>query len=339
MKNVYLYPNSARTENAVENPYMGNLKAALRNHFEVVNANKPSAIGIFDILKYLRNLDVVYFNWAEELPSLHRGRLQGYFLMILLPILRLSGTKIVWTLHNKESHFDQHRKLKKRLYSLMLKKSDLIITHAKEGLDLIPKGKKAAFLHHPVNSPVAHANPDGDRQFDIIIWGTIAPYKGILSFLEFMEQSGIIENYRILLAGKVTTPSLALQLKKYSDKYKKIVLMDGYVEKDQLIKLIQDSGITLFTYHSDSILSSGALMDSLSYGAYIIGPAVGAFNDLQELGLIDTYTDFSSLTKLLDKKHLSSDVHSSRIDNIGKFIESNSWEAFSNSIKNLINNN
>lgn len=337
MKKVYLYPNTARTRNVVENPYMANVTAALSNHFEVVNAKKPSGIGIFDILKYLLNLDIVYFNWIEEVPSRHRGKLQAYFVMILIPILKLSGTKIVWTLHNKESHFDQHRKLKKRLHSLMLNRSDLIITHAKEGLDLIPKNKKAAFLHHPVSSAVSRVDQEQNKQFDIIIWGTISPYKGILSFLEYMEQSGIIQNYRILLAGKVNSLSLKEQLNEYSNKYNELVLMDGYVEKDQLIKLIQDSRTTLFTYHSESILSSGALMDSLSYGAYIIGPDVGAFNDLQELGLIETYQDFQSLTKLIDSRLASSAVHSSRLQAIEKFIDANSWEAFSDSIMNLIN--
>lgn len=78
-------------------------------------------------------------------------------------------------------------------------------------------------------------------------------------------------------------------------------------------------------------------MDSLSYGAYIIGPDVGAFNDLQELGLIETYQDFQSLTKLIDSRLASSAVHSSRLQAIEKFIDANSWEAFSDSIMNLIN--
>lgn len=338
MKKVYLYPLTARTENAVINPYMGNLRDALNENFEVVNAEKPSSIGIFDILKYLRKLDLVYFNWSEELPSLHKGRLQAMFLIILLPYLKLSRIKIVWTLHNKESHFDQHRRLKQRLYANMLKKSDLIITHASEGLNLIPEGINAEFIHHPVNNPVARVDPDRESQFDIIIWGTIAPYKGIIAFLEFLELNGTLQNYRILLAGKVTSLSLAKLLKEFESKYTKLVLMDEYVEKNALIQLIQNSKITLFTYHSDSILSSGALMDSLSYGASIVGPAVGAFSDLQEIELIETYSDFQSLTKLIDRLLATSKINPARLTAISKFIDANSWEAFSKSILTLINN-
>ncbi len=131
MKNIYLYPLTARTKNAVINPYIGNLRDALGKNYNVLNAHKPSTTGIFDILRYIRKVDVVYFNWSEELPSLHRGRAQGIFLLVLLQYLKLSGVMIVSTLHNKKSHFDKHSKLKKRLYGQMLKKSDLIITHAR----------------------------------------------------------------------------------------------------------------------------------------------------------------------------------------------------------------
>ena len=212
MKKIYLYPLTARTENAVINPYIGNLRDALGKNYNVLNAHKPSTTGIFDILRYIRKVDVVYFNWSEELPSLHRGRAQGIFLLILLQYLKLSRVMIIWTLHNKKSHFDQHSRLKTRLYAQMLKKSDLIITHASEGLDIIPEGKRASFQHHPVSIPIATNNHHQKSQFDIIIWGTVSPYKGISAFLNFLEERDLIRKYRIQLAGKITTPDLAMEL-------------------------------------------------------------------------------------------------------------------------------
>lgn len=336
MKKVYLYPLTARTKGVVVNPYMENLRDALNENFQVVNAKKPSTIGIFDIFRYLGKVHVVYFNWSEELPSLHRGKLQGIFLLVLLQFLKLSHVIIVWTRHNKKSHFDQHSRLKNLLYGQMLKKSDLIITHARDGLNHIPKGKKACFLHHPVSKYIKTETLSREKQYDIIIWGTIAPYKGITSFLDFLEKNGTIRNYRILLAGKIVSQSLAKQLQAFESKYSNLVLMDTYVETKNLIDLIHDSKITLFTYQSDSVLSSGALIDSLSYGASIVGPAVGAFNDLQELELIETYVDFQSLTEVIDRLLTSSEENQARQKRLSQFMTANTWTEFSRSVLNLI---
>ncbi len=335
MKKVYLYPLTARNKSVVVNPYMGNLRDALNENFQVVNAKKPSTTGIFDILRYLGKVDVVYFNWSEELPSLHRGRIQGIFLLLLLQCLKHSSIKVIWTLHNKESHFEKNSFLKKKLFAQMLKRSDVIITHAKEGLGLIPDGKASFFTHHPVSNTYSLPEKRKEYFYEIIIWGNISPYKGISAFLKFLEERGLIRKYRILLAGKITTPELAKELEAYREKYDNLEIMDEFVETEKLIELIQSSRITLFTYHSESILSSGVLMDSLTYGATIVGPRVGAFKDLHELELIETYTDFNSLVGVVDPLLNSLEENHTRKLRMAEFMEANSWSQFSSTLLKL----
>ena len=337
MKKVYLYPITGRAGDSVTNPYMGNLTEALNENFQVLNEAFPSTIGVFDILRYLREVDVIYFNWSEDVPSLHRGRLQGIFLLLLLQYLKLSSIKVIWTLHNKESHFKKNRFLKKKLFTQMLKKSDVIITHASEGLGLIPDGKISCFAHHPVSKTPSLPKLQKEYTHDLIIWGTISPYKGITTFLKFLEEEDLIRKYRILMAGKITTPDLKKELRAYSQKYDNLELIDGYVKAERLTELIQTSKITLFTYHSESILSSGALMDSLTYGATIVGPEIGAFNDLSELGLIETYTDFNSLTSVVDLLLTSQEENLARQIKVAEFMEANSWAQFSKTLLKLIN--
>lgn len=336
MKKVYLFPLSTRASYGVINPYITHLRDALNTNFEVLNAHKPSKTGIFDVLKYLRKVDVVYFNWGEEVPENSLGRIQGIFLLLLVSYLKRASIQIIWTLHNKKSHYKKYRVLKEMIYNQMLKKSDLIITHAREGLELIPPGKIASFQHHPVNRRLEAGDQPTDLSYDIIIWGTIYPYKGIHTFLRSLEQKGIIEKYRILIAGKIVTRDLASELQDFHNKYDNLELRAGYIEESMLVKLVRASRITLFTYHSDSILSSGVLMDSLSYGARIVGPSVGAFNDLQELGLIDTYTDFSSLISTVDQILSSADENIPRQIKLEEFMAANSWEAYSQTLLKLI---
>lgn len=339
MKKVYLYPLTARSGDAVVNPYIFNLRDALNTHFNVVNADKPSTTGIFDILKYLRKIEIVYFNWGEEVPGFKYGILQGIFLLLLIQYLKLSSIQIVWTLHNKKSHHSHNALLKRMLYNQMLKKSNLIITHASDGLKIIPDGKLASFQHHPVTKSIVKAGKDKKYSYDIIIWGTIYPYKGIHTFLNYLKGNGLLEKYRILIAGKIVTEALADELQVFHKNYDNLELMEGFIEQDKLVELVQASKITLFTYHSDSILSSGVLMDSLTYGANIVGPAVGAFNDLKELELIDTYSDYKSLLDVVDQVLLVQGEDTSRQIKLDEFMKANSWENFSATILKLIEKN
>jgi hypothetical protein len=95
---------------------------------------------------------------------------------------------------------------------------------------------------------------------------------------------------------------------------------------------ISQSRAVLFTYLENSILSSGALMDTLRYAPLVIGPACGAFNDLKEEGLILTYNDYAHLKVLLAAElRFKPDVNK-----IQQFITENSWENFGKSLGEFI---
>jgi hypothetical protein len=92
----------------------------------------------------------------------------------------------------------------------------------------------------------------------------------------------------------------------------------------------------VLTYHSDSVLSSGVLMDSLSQSARIIGPDTGAFRDLSQLGLIDTFHDFPHLLELI-RKNMDPDIQTRELEEmIGKFLRENSWESFAARLNQFI---
>jgi len=335
MKNLYLYPITARNKTGIVNPYVDNLRDALKKHYNVVNADKPSKTGIFEILIYLRKIDIIYLNWIEELPGLHRGVLQSVFFIIVLHYIKYSRIKIVWTLHNKRSHFDRHQFIKSILYSQMLKKSDLIVTHAEEGLNHIPDKTPGAFIHHPLRSLDTPSLNNELFKYDIIIWGTISPYKGIDRFLEFLHEKGILHNYKILIAGKVVSDALAEKIQQFLTEYENLTLINEFIVETELISMIKKSKLVIFTYQSDSVLSSGALMDSLSYGATIIGPETGAFRDLSKIGLIETFNDLQDLIDKIDMLLKSSKDNIDRQERIQRFYKDNSWHSFSKKIVSL----
>jgi len=336
MISIYLYPNSSRNRTGVRNPYMGQLRAALSRHFKIVNAGRPSNRGIFDILQYTRDIDMVFLNWIEDLPGKHMGFLQTLFFLGMIRTFKIRKIKITWILHNKKSHYKEHPFLKKILFNQLLKQSDLIITHAKEGLELIPGTTRSAYFPHPVRPITSPAITDEIPVYDMIIWGSISPYKGIDSFLEYMRDHDALDRYRILIAGKITTTELQKKFKELRSLSSKLIVRDEFIPEPELMELINRSRLVVITYQSETVLSSGVLMDSFSQLIPIIGPSTGAFRDLAELGLIDTFNDFPELLQKIEIQLASETDHKSRIMKMKIFMEEHSWDHFSEQIKHLI---
>jgi hypothetical protein len=208
----------------------------------------------------------------------------------------------------------------------VLRKSSLIITHAREGIEYARvkysiNPDKIHFYHHPVFNRLG--DTETQKVYDILIWGTITSYKGTDHFLEHVRSNSAFANYKILIAGKCNDSAYFDRLKQLAPS--NVILRNDFISFEEIGDLIRKSYAVLFTYNDNSILSSGALMDSVSYGAYVIGPNSGSFNDLSDEGLIDIYHRFDEIPEILDKSNPGNRTKSSRIR---KFILDNTWDNF-----------
>lgn len=334
LKKLYLFPVKANKNEG--NPYMNELCKALEANYRVVNADDPPQNGILNIFRYLRTIDLVYLNWIEELPIRYMGVLQSFIFIVVLHYLKITRRKVVWTLHNKKSHWGKHPRVSNILFRQMIRKSDLIITHAEEGLYLVKDRSRIEFLHHPIR-PISEVDPsEGIPDSDIMIWGTIAPYKGIDTFLQFLDERSVLNRYRILIAGKITPDDLESRFREFESRSDNLILINEYLPDPRIKACIKRSKLVLFTYHSDSVLSSGALMDSLCQSTLVIGPDTGAFRDLYELGLIEVFSDFPELLKKIDLHLESNGDLGTRREKIIRFISENSWEKYSEKLGRIM---
>lgn len=336
MVKVYLYPNILVDNMRSKNPYISNLSKSISAHNQVINEESPSESGVFDILKYLSRVDVVYLNWIEDLPNKRGGRIQSFFFILLLAYLKLAGKRIVWTLHNKKSHSAKHAFTKSILLRLLLRKSDLIITHASDGLNYIPDQTPKKFIPHPVDTLVKRPGKTALKDYDIIIWGTVNKYKGIDLFLNYLKENGLIEKYRIVVAGTVVGADLLENLEAIANTYPNVTLLNRYIEQSELSELIEKSKLILFCYQSESVLSSGALMDSLLFDSSIAGPDVGAFHDLAQEGIIYSFSDYKDLISKINRLFEAENVHETQAKKKEEFLKNNSWEVFSIRINELL---
>ncbi len=334
MKRAYIYPNSAFDDPATPNQYLEEFMDGLSASFTFLNRDYPSTNGILDLKTYFRKIDVLFLHWIEDIPDKRGGLVQTIFFITMVFVLKILKVKLIWVMHNKASHYGSNKFLKSVLFRFIIRQSSFIITHSKEGLRVLDRYKikaknKARYFPHPL---VQKSIPKPSKQtIDILIWGSIIPYKGTDIFLEFLHKNKLEKSYRIMIAGKVRPLEYEKVVEGYCNEF--IQLDNRYVPDEEIEQYMADAKVVLFAYDGGSVLSSGALMDSLSYGVNILAPHVGAFKDAQEEGLINTYGSFEELVQLLEKVTQNSE---DRRKLIRQFIGENDWRQFSSKVAGWI---
>lgn len=322
----------------VPNPYILDFQEALNNDYIIVN-KKYNSIGVLNFFRYIFKTDIYIFNWIEDLPVYRYGKLQVLVFLFFLLLCKILNKRIVWVLHNKYSHSLQKNFWTDFMYSVLMKYSNVILTHSQSGIDFgreyYPKqAKKIKYICHPINQLFSQQR-NSKKKYDFLIWGSISPYKGILDFLDFLKKNKDLRKLRILIVGKCIQDSYKNQLKPFLSK--DILLEDKFFEIEEITKFASQSRFILFTHRASSVLSSGTLIDSIRMQSRIIGPNIGAFKDLKSLSFIETYEKYEDILEI-NKKYLDIDKRIDRKE-LEKFYKDNNWGEFSNKIYSIIENN
>lgn len=327
---IFLTPMIDESKSPTKNPYISDLIYTLeKNGHEIINKNKFSKIGLFNILFYLRRADAIYFNWIEDLISTRFGFLQTIYVYFSCLLFKLMGKKIIWTLHNRISHSKEDLFIKLINTYFLLNYSNLVITHSSNGQEfakqfLKDESKNIKFIHHPLfNNISKFQNKVFDKKYDLLIWGAITPYKGVDKFLEYLKEENLLDRYKICIVGKIKDKELSEKVMKFNSE--KITIINEFINDQELENYLNLSKVILFTYTPTNTFASGSLMLSLSYGCNIIGPNVGSFKDLADEKLINTFENYDDL---INRIFITLNNEFESKDKFIEFIHKNSWEEF-----------
>lgn len=328
MKNIFLYPKHNRYYGS-PNPYIFDFHRELSQKHRIVNKN-ALGLGTLNLFIYLIPTEIFIFNWIETLPQKKFGRLQVIGFIIFLRLARLFKKKIVWILHNKGSHHQGDNKRANVIFNLMMRKSDKIITHSASGKSFVRDNfkdqlGKVEVIMHPIRElfPIISKK----KTIDFLIWGSVYKYKGIDKFLNFLTSLPAENQYRVKIVGKCFDKQYLKEITAYVDG--KIEFCNEVLDLEEIYELAQESRFILFTYNSDTVISSGSLIDSIRMGSVILGPHHGAFKDLSHLSFVDTYEDFDQIPKI----HRAFDTDEQKLKSEREaFFEENNWTKFINKL-------
>lgn len=319
---VYFYPSCPRE--GYVNPYCISFKENLKTYFDLLDAdNQVTKMKSLTLLWYSFRADVFILNWIENVIKLRFGWMQYCLVLLSFLVIKFRKKKIIWIFHNMKPH-DGENLFTNTIMSYLFKNSDLIISHSKEASDYAKKKTKCPVKYycHPVKQIESNKWNGHIQHCDILIWGTILPYKGILEFL--MNCSSKIKNEHILILGKCNDKKLASHINSFCSE--NIVFKNRKADFDELNFYIKSSKYVLFPYIGASVSSSGALIDTIAMGGVPIGPNKGAFKDLSDEGVCITYDNYEELLIKITSDSIIKESDKQ------KFIETNSWNYFITSL-------
>lgn len=325
MKILHYYPALPKN-GKYANPYSSNYRTALSKYFKITDTRPLKGFLLPLQLAFAAwRADIYIFNWIENFPYKHFRCVQYHLLILCFRIIKMRGKKLVWMFHNIHPHADAN-KYTESIMAYLLSNASLIIAHSREAADYAQQKAvcKVIYRCHPIVpfSDSKSVEFCSKKKYDVLIWGSILPYKGIPEFLSYLNS--IHSQLSVLVVGKSKDEGLTKSIQAECNEL--ISYSDRRLEFKDLENLIKGSSYVVFPYIGGSVSSSGALIDTIAMGGNPVGPNKGAFKDIAKEGCCHVYNDYAELVSILEN-----DLKISKLS-VSTFIRENSWENFVKSI-------
>lgn len=275
------------------NPYQEALAGSLSKHGAAVHFG--SFFGISAVLRTARKYwkpDILHVHWTHPFTSGH-NRIVAFIrscdFIIELLLLKLSGIRIIWTVHNIVDHESKFRSMELFFNKLLVRLCDRLIVHcpwakrevmgmygvSSAAVSVIPHGNYINSYENSISRSAARKRlniRDDDTLF--LYFGQIRPYKGVLELISTFEKLNC-NNARLLIAGKPLNSDTAVE-----------VLERCRGRITAVLRFIPDSEVQLYMNAADiivlpyrDVLTSGAVLSAISFGKPVIAPASGCIAD------------------------------------------------------------
>ncbi len=261
-------------------------------------------VKVVDYSKYRllnQKWDIMHVHWpvnVVRVPQWRRASYKTLNLSIALTLARTKGAKIVWTVHNLETHEKYHPKLQNYFTDYFIKRVDGFISLSATANELVrsrypvlrkvpsvvvPHGHYRDVYPNYVTKKEAR-NRLGIEAYGakvILFLGRISSYKNIPSLIRTFH-SLKDTNAMLLIAGKPATLKLERQIAEMAaNDPERIRLHLGFVPEEDIQFYFKAGDLVALPYHD--FLNSGSAVLALSYSVPILVPSKGSFKDLQSV--------------------------------------------------------
>lgn len=272
-----------------DNPYLCTLSERLERHgVEVHDFTFARA--------FSERFDVLHIHW----PDLHlharswwRGVAKQARLAALFVLLRLRGTRIVWTVHNLKPH-ERHHSLPELLFPLWFPRlCTHVIAMTASGLaaaqaEYPPLQNKAAAViphgHYRDAYPRAPSRAESrsklglaDR-FTFMFFGNIRRYKNVPALIAAFGQLPRAD-VQLLIVGQPQKVDVD-ELRRSVAADRRIRLQLEFVSEQDVPLYMGAADVVVLPF--DSILNSGSVLLALSFNRAVLAPRLGSLPEIQQ---------------------------------------------------------
>lgn len=279
------------------NPYQNALANSLSK--ENVEVKFASVIRILSLLKAERKPAILHIHWQHPF-FLARNKIKTILKSTLfisrLIILKLSGIKIVWTVHNLYNHEERFKAIELFFSSILAQVCDKLIVHTNSAkqkvketfkirrescIKIIPHGNYIVYYENVVNKVQARNQLQLNTEDMIFLcFGLIRIYKDNPELIEAFKKLNV-PRAKLLIVGKPCNNEIADEIREKCDMDKNIKLVFEFIPDDEIQVYMNAADVVVLPYRD--ILTSGAVMLAISFGKSVIAPAIGGIPDILDV--------------------------------------------------------
>jgi beta-1,4-mannosyltransferase len=287
MIRIYTWPDVQ----AAVNPYLRLFYQALEPWQVRVVGRIPLDNAVLQ--KNAAEVDLLHFHWGPDALWRNRGpsyfrRLHGLIgLARLLGLARDLGKKIVWTIHDLESH-DGSDFLDRRGYRLLASRSDLCICHdedsQRQSIHRMGCRPERSLVVPHRNFDGAFPTPDDRRatltglgldpeRFTLLCFGLARPYKGYELAIEALRR--LPAAYQLVIAGDVLEPDYGKIIRTAANDDPRIRLALRELSDQEASNILHASDCVLLPYRR--VTGSGVLLSAFTMARGVVAADLPCF--------------------------------------------------------------
>lgn len=245
-----------------------------------------------------RKYDIWHIHWPEVFfnrSSLTSSIAYLAGLIVLLLWARLIRIRVVWTIHNLQSHETEHPALEGlawRLFSFLVHGTISFSEHAKHmAFERWPwlQRKPATVIPHghyrevyPKTKTQAKARKElglGSDHQVALYFGRIREYKNVLDLIHSFKKL-VGEDLRLLVAGNPDTRDLRYRVRRAASGDHRIQAVLDFIPKSQVQKYFLASNVVFFP--QEEFLNSGSVILALTFDRPVLAAQEGSIIGLQK---------------------------------------------------------
>lgn len=278
------------------NSYQANLSNSLLEQGVKVNFSDS---GIFNIMKNIKMYwkpDILHIHWPNQsMKSKNKFYtfLKSTSFICIIFLLRLSGIKIIWTVHNISEHDTKFKSTEMFFNTILAKLCNRLIVHCTSAKNEVLKNYKG--IEDNLIAIIPHGNyirlykntltmSDSRRKLNIsedeivfLYFGQIRPYKGIIELVNSFKRLNH-DKSKLLIVGKPIDKQITMDILEDCKNTNNIKNILEFIPDNDIQIYMNAADVVVLPYKD--ILTSGALLLAMSFGKPVIAPNIGCITDI-----------------------------------------------------------